>query len=109
MDNERTARDCKVLETMSRIFCKAHHSGEKDSSGLCPSCRETVEATLARTAVCPFGHEGNCQDCAIHCQCGEAQERIREIMRYAAPRMALRHPLMTSEYLRRKAVKRKGF
>ena len=107
MGNDRTTRDRKILEAMGRIFCKAHHSGEKDPYGLCPSCRETVEATLVRTAVCPYGHEGNCQDCDIHCQRGEAQERIREIMRYAAPRMVFRHPLMTAEYLRRKAAKRK--
>ncbi len=108
MGGNRTVKDRKVLEAMGCVFCKAHHSGEKDACGLCPSCRATVEATLARTAVCPFDHEGNCQDCAIHCQRGEAQERIREIMRYAAPRMALRHPLMAAEYLRKKAVKRKG-
>ncbi|MBR0405322.1 MAG: nitrous oxide-stimulated promoter family protein [Eggerthellaceae bacterium] len=108
MGNSRAATDRRVLEAMGLIFCKAHHSGEKDACGLCPSCRATVEETLARTAVCPFNHEGNCQDCAIHCQRGEARERIREIMRYAAPRMVLRHPLMTAEYLRRKAVGRKG-
>ena len=109
MDDNRTARDRKVLEAMGRIFCKAHHSGEKDPCALCSLCHEIVEVTLVRTASCPYGHEGNCQDCAIHCQRGEAQERIREIMRYAAPRMVLRHPLMTMEYLRRKAAKRKRF
>ena len=62
----------------------------------------SVEATLARTQLCPFGHTGNCQDCEVHCQRGEARERIRAIMRYAAPRMVLRHPLMTCEYLRKK-------
>ena len=108
MDRSRTENDRRVLEAMGRKFCKAHHSGKKDPCGLCPSCRETVEATLARTAICPHGHEGNCQDCTTHCQRGEARERIREIMRYAAPRMVRRHPLMTAEYLRRKVLKRKS-
>ena len=103
----RVAKDRKVLEAIGCIFCKAHHSGEKDSRGLCPSCRETIETTLMRAAACPYGHESNCQDCTTHCQRGEAQERIREIMRYASPRMALRHPFMTAEYLYRKAAKRK--
>ena len=41
-----------------------------------------------------------------HCQRGEAREKIRAIMRYSAPRMAFRHPLMTIGYLRKKiAVK----
>ena len=102
-NSAREDGDRKTLEAMGRIYCSAHHEGElKDSVGLCASCRETVDRTLERTAACPYGHEGNCQDCKTHCQRGEAQQRIREIMRYAAPRMTVRHPLMTLEYLRKK-------
>ena len=101
--NDRSDKDRKTLEATARIYCHAHHERTKqDGTGLCPECRACVEATLARTQACPFGHTGNCQDCSIHCQRGEARERIRAIMRYAAPRMALRHPLMTCEYLRKK-------
>ena len=102
MRNTRQERDLKTLEAMGRIFCAAHHGGGKDASGLCPSCRMTVDATFQRAALCPNGHEGNCQDCLVHCQRGEAQARIREIMRYSAPRMAFCHPLMTADYLRKK-------
>ena len=98
----RTDKDRRTLEAIGRIYCEAHHDGPKDAARLCPTCRQAIEATLARAAACPFGHEGNCQDCTVHCQRGEAQERIRAIMRYAAPRMAVRHPLMTMEYLRKK-------
>ena len=100
--SERADKDRRTLEAIGRIYCSAHHDDAKDEAGLCPSCRETVAATLARTEACPYDHEGNCQDCDIHCQRGEAQARIREIMRYSAPRMAVRHPLMTAEYLRKK-------
>lgn len=102
MANTHLEKDRKTIEAIGRIYCSAHHDGQKDSAGLCEACRETVEATLARVAACPNGHDGNCQDCEIHCQRGEAQERIREIMRYSAPRMALRHPAMTVGYLRKK-------
>ena len=98
----RVDKDRKTLEAIGSIYCGAHHDGKKDDAGLCPSCRETIDQTLARTEACPNGHEGNCQDCPIHCQRGEAQQRIREIMRYSAPRMTFRHPLMTLEYLRKK-------
>ena len=98
----RVEKDRKTLEAIGRIYCNAHHDGDKDAAGLCATCRETVDATLARTEACPFGHTGNCQDCKVHCQRGETQARIREMMRYSAPRMALRHPLMTAEYLRKK-------
>lgn len=99
-------RDRKTLEAIGRIYCGAHHAGEKDAAGLCASCREAVEATFGRVAACPHGHDGNCQDCETHCQRGEARSRIREIMRYSAPRMALRHPLMTLDYLRKKRTRR---
>lgn len=107
MRNALIDKDRRTLEAMGRIFCSAHHDGAKDAAGLCPACRSTVDATLERAASCPFGHEGNCQDCAVRCQRGEARDRIREIMRYAAPRMTLRHPLMTFDYLRRKASARR--
>lgn len=109
MEKTREDKDRAILEAMGRIYCHAHHPDEpKDAAALCAQCRETVDATLARTAACPFGHEGNCQDCEIHCQRGEAQERIRAIMRYAAPRMTFRHPLMTADYLRKKLRKKRA-
>lgn len=102
MNDTGTDKDRKTLEAIGRIYCSVKHTGSKDMAGLCPACRETVDATLARTKACPYGHEGNCQDCEIHCQRGEARERIRQMMAYSAPRMAIRHPLMTFDYLRKK-------
>ena len=107
MPNDHLEKDRATLEAMGRIFCKAHHAERKDASGLCASCRQTVDATLARTESCPYAHVGNCEDCDIHCQHGEARDCIREIMRYAAPRMTFRHPLMAFDYLRKKTAKRK--
>ena len=106
MTNDHLEKDRKTLEAIGRIYCQAHHEGPRDAAGLCPSCRGTVDDTLARTTSCPYGHQANCQDCDIHCQRGEARDRIREIMRYAAPRMLLRHPLMTLDYLHKKAAAR---
>ena len=90
-------KDRKTLEAIGRIYCRGNHDAPTDAEGLCAECRETVDVTLGRTAVCPYGHAGNCQDCDIHCQRGDAQRRIREMMR-----MAFRHPIMTAEYLRKK-------
>lgn len=93
---------------MGSIYCKAHHGAEqKDAAELCEDCRSVVEGTLSRTEQCPNGHSGNCQDCDIKCQRGESQQKIKAIMRYAAPRMTFRHPFMTMEYLRKKKLARK--
>ena len=99
-----TEKDRRILEAIGRIYCKGNHAGRaKDAAGMCPECRGVIEQTLARAEACPHGHEGNCQDCATPCQRGEAQQRIKAIMRYAAPRMMFRHPLMALDYLRKKA------
>lgn len=107
MKNTHVDKDRRTLEAIGRIFCSNHHEGVKDAAGLCPSCRSTIDDTLERAAACPYGHDTNCEDCHVHCQRGEAQVRIREIMRYSAPRMAIQHPVMTLEYLRKKRKARK--
>lgn len=101
--------DMRTLEAMGRMYCKKFHvHAVKDDAGLCPECRETVEATARRTQMCPFNHEGNCQDCPIKCQRGDAQDRIKAIMSYSAPRMLFVHPIMTGRYLQRKIHGRKA-
>lgn len=96
-------RDLKTLEAIGRIYCDAHHrKAERDARGLCASCGEAIDATFARAANCPNHRSGNCEDCDVKCQRGDAQVRIKQIMRYSAPRMLFRHPLMTLEYLRKK-------
>ena len=102
-NKQRVERDRRTLAAIGSIYCKGNHpSAQRDETGMCPECRAVIEATAQRAEACPFGHEGNCQDCSVRCQRGEAQVRIKQIMRYAAPRMAFRHPLMTLEYLRKK-------
>ena len=86
----------------NKLDTSSNQDVQKDAADLCPSCREAIMSTLERASSCPNGHSGNCQDCSIKCQRGESQKRIKEIMRYSAPRMAIRHPLMTIEYLRKK-------
>lgn len=102
-----SAKDRRTLEAIGGIYCRGNHVERiKDAAGMCPECREVIEHTLDRAASCPHGHTGNCQDCRTRCQRGEAQRRIKEIMRYAASRMTFRHPLMTLDYLRKKLGKR---
>lgn len=101
--DKQEEKDRATLNAIARIYCDAHHGeAPKDSDGLCSSCCAAVESTMDRVSVCPFGHAGNCEDCSVKCQRGGDQKRIKEIMKYAAPRMFLRHPLMSLEYLRKK-------
>lgn len=104
---DKAREDRMTMEAIGRIYCRGNHKNRQcDQSGMCPECRLAIEETLERTATCPKGHVGNCEDCDIHCQRGEAQENIKRIMRYAAPRMMFRHPLMAARYLRKKLTHR---
>ncbi len=99
----KDAKDRATMEAIGCIYCRGNHdSAIRGADGMCPECRNAIEATLERAAACPYGHESNCEDCRTHCQRGEAQQEIKRIMRYAAPRMVVRHPLMTATYLKRK-------
>ena len=77
MHVDKIDKDRRVLEAMGSIYCQGNHSDtQKDEGGMCQECRTTIEQTLSRAASCPYGHEGNCQDCETHCQRGDAQIRI---------------------------------
>jgi hypothetical protein len=81
------------MTAMTGIYCAAHH----DSSGdqLCATCREFLEYAELRLRKCPYGEDKpTCANCPVHCYKPAQRTQVREIMRYAGPRMLLRHPLL---------------
>ena len=95
-------KDRAVLEAIAQIYCEAHHADVPKVRGVCAECQGVIDYTLERTKRCPNGHEGNCQDCAIHCSRADRREQVRTMMAYAAPRMFVRHPIMAAGYVRKK-------
>lgn len=91
--NNRIKREATTVEAMIAIYCRDHHqSTVKD----CQTCSELQNYALDRLHHCPF-HEGktSCKNCPIHCYKPGIKEDIRQVMRYAGPRMMLRHPILT--------------
>lgn len=87
----RLKREHQTVVSMTHIYCDAHH-GQKDN-GLCDSCAELMRYSEARLAKCPYGPaKPTCAKCPIHCYKRQQREAIRDIMRYAGPRMFRRHP-----------------
>lgn len=107
---ELMRREAATLEAMAGIYCKAHHGDAESAPGrkLCRECAEVVDYAMERTKRCPNKRKGNCEDCAIHCYAPAKREAIRQIMRYAGPRMLLRHPVMAWRHLQKKLQARKG-
>jgi hypothetical protein len=91
-DSPRIAREKKTIGAMVQIYCQAHHRTEGQ---LCPSCQELFDYALCRLDRCPFGAgKPACKACPIHCYQPAKRAAAKEVMRYAGPRMILRHPIL---------------
>ena len=95
--SRRLQREARTVAAMIRRYCRdRHHTTE----GLCPECAELLAYARRRLARCPF-QEGKttCGKCPVHCYAPAMRERIREVMRYAGPRMLFSHPLLALMHL----------
>lgn len=91
-DGPRIAREKKTIAAMINIYCGSHHD---DRTVPCAECSKLLDYAYCRLDRCPFGEEKNtCNECPVHCYRRDRREQIREVMRFAGPRMLLRHPIL---------------
>ena len=89
----RLARERLTMGKMVGIYCAAHHEPHDDS--LCDACQEFLDYAEVRLEKCPYGEDKpTCANCPIHCYKPARKAQAKAIMRYAGPRMLLRHPLL---------------
>jgi hypothetical protein len=90
----RLAREYETIRKMVKIYCHDHHSGTANCP--CAECRAFLYYAGQRLERCPYGQgKPTCARCPIHCYKRRQRQQAREIMRYAGPRMLLRHPWAT--------------
>ncbi len=93
----RRAREWKTIEAMIHLFCRDHHHPDGD---LCVECDELRSYANHRLEKCPYGDsKPSCVKCPIHCYKPANREKIREVMRYAGPKLLLRRPILTIRHL----------
>lgn len=93
----RRARELKTIRVMVEMHCRDHH-GSPDP--LCPRCAELMDYAARRLERCVFGDaKPTCTNCAVHCYTADKREEVRVVMRYAGPRMLLRHPWLGITHL----------
>ena len=102
-DAKELKEELETIARMLRIYCRGRHGGAQ----LCPTCAELLAYAGRRLALCPHHPKPACKNCATHCYTPEMRERMREVMRYAGPRMPLRHPLLTLKHYLKKPPGRK--
>jgi hypothetical protein len=88
----RLARELQTMQVMLRIACRDRHGA---SAGLCADCESLLGYATRRLALCPYGADKpTCANCRIHCYGRRQREQVRDMMRYAGPRMIWRHPYL---------------
>lgn len=93
----RIAREQSTIKAMMYIFCHNHHA---PGTGLCCDCEALLAYALRRLEICPFNEsKPACNLCEVHCYSAQQRERVKEVMRYAGPRMLLRHPVLALLHL----------
>jgi hypothetical protein len=94
----RRAREFKTVAIMLRMYCRAHH--RPTDAPLCRDCTELGNYARRRIERCVFGDDKpTCANCTVHCYKAVMRERVRQVMRWAGPRMLWRHPVLAVWHL----------
>jgi hypothetical protein len=102
-ETPRMRREWRTIEVMVRMYCRAHHG-----SGPCGGCDELLAYARRRLDRCPFATDKpTCARCPVHCYRPSDRERVRDVMRWAGPRMIWRHPWLAVMHVIDGRVERK--
>ena len=94
--SRRVFREKRTIRAMLQIYCRGHHG----STILCSDCRELLDYAHCRLDRCPFGADKpTCVNCPIHCYKPTMRHKIRSVMRYAGPRLIIRHPILAVRHV----------
>ena len=89
-------KEVRTIERMIDIFCSGQH-GKID--GLCPDCQKLFDYVIQRLEKCSLReNKPRCSKCPVHCYKPDMREKIRAVMKYAGPRMLVRHPILSGRH-----------
>jgi len=98
LTHPRLRRERQTIESMFAIYCRDQHA--TPAGKLCASCQALQDYAIERLERCPFQeNKPTCANCVVHCYKPEMREKVRQVMRYAGPRMLLRHPIHAVRHL----------
>lgn len=104
LDTGRLHREWVTLQVMVGIYCSGHGHACPSGQSLCPDCAGFLGYAERRLQKCPYGPaKPTCAKCPIHCYKPAPREFAREVMKYAGPRMVLRHPWLSLTHFLDKA------
>ena len=93
----RLIREEKTIRAMISLYCREKHN---TAQGLCPECQALADYAQLRLQKCPYQQmKTACAQCPTHCYKVDMRAYVREVMRFAGPRMLLRHPVLALAHL----------
>lgn len=93
----RLARERRTIKAMIALYCRDHHHHERR---LCDACAGLAAYADKRLDLCPYGPDKpTCFNCPVHCYQPRMRETVKDVMRYAGPRMMKRHPVLAVRHL----------
>jgi len=91
-------KERKTIEVMIHLFCSHYHNDP-----LCSDCKALLDYVLQKIDKCPLrDNKPVCSKCETHCYKPEMRQKIREVMRFAGPKMIYKHPILAIKHLRNK-------
>jgi hypothetical protein len=96
MSDARIEREKKTIHQMLRLYERKNPRAEKSPEHYV----ELFGYASKRLDRCAFGEDKPaCKQCPIHCYQPARREEMKQIMRWAGPRMLFRHPILTVLHL----------
>jgi hypothetical protein len=91
--SRRIRREKKTISIMIEMYCRDQHG--TTNHDLCGNCGALHAYAMQRIDKCPFClAKPTCANCPIHCYKPDMRAEIKQVMRYAGPRMLKRHPIL---------------
>jgi len=89
-DQKHILQEQQTVSKMIRLYCRARHQPKGE---LCAECEQLRAYALLRIERCAFQPDKpTCGKCPVHCYKPHYRQQVREVMRYAGPRMLTRAP-----------------
>jgi hypothetical protein len=93
----RRNRELATIRAMLRMYCGDLHRATPEA---CADCGPLLQYATRRLERCVFGDDKpTCANCKVHCYSAAMREQVRVVMRYAGPRILVRHPVLGMAHL----------
>jgi hypothetical protein len=87
----RRERESVIVQAMIKMYCRENHNSK---GTICAECESLSKYAEKRLLSCMYGEiKPVCKHCPVHCYSPAMREKMRQVMKWAGPKMIFRNPL----------------